>query len=79
MNVTHRTMVIHSRDIHHRGGVEVERTPRMREIGVRSPVTAKRSAKPRTSEMTIINSRPVSQRMWHVKDPLMLNGRKYRA
>ena len=72
--------------LNRRGGVEIERSSRMREIGVRSPVatdlsrknssTAKRSA---LSESYIIRGRPVSQWVLHVKESSLLNGHKCRA
>ena len=33
----------------------------------------------RSSEMTIINGCPVSQYVWHAKEPVLLNGHKCRA
>ena len=66
-------------NIYRRVGVEVERSSRMLEIGVRSPVakdlnektgsdssTAKRSAKGVCHGSSEINGRPVSQLVWLV-------------
>ena len=33
----------------------------------------------RSSEMTILNGRPVSQQVWHVREPSLLNGHECRT